>query len=211
MKYAGFVGWISVLGVCLSASAWAWPQFPELGTSFDLKIEDETWIDGEAIRYWLESAKASGGEKISQVLDRIQGARVIRGSEDLKIGLYFSESFVVKIRDEDEAENWQPYSVEVPKSLRFSLNMNDGVLRGRGFDEGQEKLDIKVKIPFAPDRVYLRNFSADLSTGDVELEAGVLGNLLAVVAKGHLIAKKFDGVDIWESLLRSFHFSEAKT
>lgn len=178
-------------------------SFPELTMpAFDLPTEvgQEIWIDGEALKYFAAPLRQFGGPSFEQALDRIQGARLSRAVDRLNVSIYFTEAFTLPLKDRDQASNWQPYAVYVPKAVRFSVAMNDGVLNIFGLDQGHDALNLELKMPALPEAVYLRSVSANLSDGKVRVEAGVIGNLITVIAGAEVVARKFTGVDIWATI-----------
>lgn len=194
----------------------AWEQlhdsFPNPGgdgvPGLGLPSEDgqEIWIDGDALRYFAAPLRQYGGERLSAVLDRVEGARLTRSGDLLNVGIYFSESFEIPLADAGQIANWRPYAVHLPKAVRFSARMTDGVLAVYGMDRGHDSLNFKVKMPALPDTVWLRSVTANLSDGKVHAEAGVIGDTVAVVANGELTARKFTGIDVWESIERNLDF-----
>lgn len=164
---------------------------------------DETWIDGEALRYFLAPLKDWTGDKLDQVLESIEGARLERANGLLHVSVYFSRALELPVEDESRAGRFSLYSIHVPKTVRFTLSVWEGRLFVSGLAAGIDSLRFRVKLPALPDNVYLRNLSADLTTGKVRVEAGVVGDLVTVVANAELLARRFDGIDIWETISRN--------
>jgi hypothetical protein len=172
-----------------------------------VEVGQQIWIDGEALRYFMAGLANFGGEKLQAVLAHIQGVRLTRLTDSLSAAVYFNEDFTIAIQGEATAPNWQPYAIHVPKAVRFSLKMAEGVLTLWGLDEGHDALNLQLKMPALPDTVYVRNLSANLTNGKIQVEAGVIGNLVTVVAGAEVTARKFTGVDIWESISRNLSFA----
>ena len=170
---------------------------------------ESVWIDGEGLRYLLEpllgSVGGSLGEKLPRLLSKLDGIRISRTSQGMGVNAYFTEELSLDVVDPEAAKLWQLYRVSIPRAVRFQLNLVDGVVRVEGLDEGVSTLRLLIKSPsFLPDSVWLRSFQLNLESGAVEVLAGVMGNSLALLARGDLWARKLDGVDFWESLSRNF-------
>lgn len=169
----------------------------------DLPSEDgqQLWIDGEAIRYFLAAVRDYAGDKLGPLMDRVQGVRLTRTGANLNAAIYFDGAFDIPLQDKNRIPNWQPYSVHVPKTVRFSVQMLDSVLTVTGLDQGNDALNLKLKMPSPlPDSVWVRTASVSLSDGKAHVEAGVLGNMISVIANAELLARKFDGVDVWATI-----------
>jgi hypothetical protein len=179
----------------------------------DLPTEDgqQLWIDGESIRYFLAAVRDYAGDKLGPVMDHVQGLRLTRQGELLYAAIYFDGPFDIGLQDKDRIPNWQPYSVHVPKTIRFAIALQEGVLAVSGLDQGQDALNIKLKMPALPDSVWVRTASVNLSDGSTHVEAGVVGNLITVVANAEIMARKFDGVDIWGTIERNLDILDFPT
>lgn len=179
---------------------------PDLGLGLPTEDGQQIWIDGEAIRYFLDSLRDYVGDKLGPVLDHVQGVRLTRMGELLNVAIYFDMAFDIPLQDKKSVPNWQPYSVHAPKTIRFSIKMSDDVLTVAGLDEGADALNLKIKMPFPlPEAVWVRNASVNLSSGKARVEAGVAGNLIAVIANAELMARKLDGFDIWGSIEKNLN------
>jgi hypothetical protein len=174
---------------------------PQMNAALD--GEDEIWFDGETLRYLLEPARAWTGPQLDQVLDRLTGLRLTRVGNASQVAVYFDRAFTVELQPEDDTPNWDLYAIDVPQTIRFEFTMIEGTLYVSGLDSGDSRLGLRAKLPFLPDLVRLRSASANLETGDVRIEAGVIRNTIAVVAEAQLMARTFDGIDIWGSIRRN--------
>lgn len=173
------------------------------GLDLPTKDGEEIWIDGEALRYILGTLTGYAGEKLAPVLEHIQGLRLTRQGDALNAALYFDHSFNVPLQDESKIRSWQPYAVYSPKTVRFEIRMLDGVLMLLGLDRGLDAVNLKLKMPFLPDSVWVRSVSVDMDKGKVLVEAGVIHNMIAVIAHAQIAARKFAGVDVWDSIKKN--------
>jgi hypothetical protein len=177
----------------------------EIIPGLDLPTRDgeQIWVDGEALKYLLGSIRQVADERFAPLLDHLQGLKLTRQGDALNAGIYFDQPMPVSIRDEKKAPRWQPYSLRLPKTVRFSIRMIAGRLVISGLDQGLDTATLKLKMPFLPDTVWMKSASVDMGSGHVRVEAGVVGDWVTVVANADLIARKFGGVDIWESIKRN--------
>lgn len=173
------------------------------GVDLPKKDGEQLWIDGEALRYLLGQVPGDAGALVGPYLDRIQGLRLTRQGDQLKAAIYFDRAFRIPVIDESKAKRWSPYAVHVPKTVRFSIRMKDGVLRLLGLDQDGNAVNLKLKMPFLPDTVWVRHAILNMESGKAEVEAGVIGNHVTVVARAQVTARKFEGIDIWESIQRN--------
>jgi hypothetical protein len=161
---------------------------------------DEIWVDGEALRFFLAPVRDWAGEKGDLILDHLQGARVERVRNSMTISVYFDQELTVSVQDEKKAKNWELYAIHVPKTIRFTVSMFDGIVFVSGLDTQRDNVKLSVKIPWLPDTVYLRTASVNLVDGKLRVEAGVIGDTIGIVANAQLAAKTLGGVDIWETI-----------
>ncbi len=169
-------------------------------------LDDEIWMDGGVLRFFAEPLRGFGGGVLSGVLDRLVGLRLKRLDGKVRISLYVDQVMDIKLADKNQVKTGVPYGLHLPKAVRFNLSMKEGVMYLSGLDEGHDALRISIKIPVAPDAVSLRSARVDMSTGKVKLEAGVLGNHVAVVAYGEVTTRNLDRFDIWESIEKNLAF-----
>ncbi|MGK5083754.1 hypothetical protein WDW37_10665 [Bdellovibrionota bacterium FG-1] len=188
----------------------AWAQlidsFPGAGGLSDLPLPsddgEEVWVDGEGLRYLLESLRDYAGEKMSTVLDRALGIRLTRMHDSLMVGVYFDRSFSIDLRDRTATPNWQPYRIEVPHAVRFAIRMQDGILKVSGLDAEPDALILKIKMPLLPESIWVRRLTAHLESGDLQIEAGVMGDRVSVMADGQMTTG-IKGIDIWATIERN--------
>lgn len=173
------------------------------GLDLPTRDGEEIWIDGEALRYLLGSVAGTLGDKLAPVLEHIQGLRMTRQGDALNAAVYFDRAFTLPLQDERKIGNWQPYAVTIPKTIRFAIRMLDGVLMLSGLDRESNSIHLKLKMPFLPDTVWVRSASVNMDDGKLKVEAGVLRNVITIVARAEIVARKFSGVDIWESIKRN--------
>jgi hypothetical protein len=186
--------------------------FPGAGSGGPGVDENDLWVDGDALRYFLGGLRGWGGADLGQVLDRIQGARLTRLGDRLALAVYFDSAFELTLKSESAASNWELYAVHVPKTVRLRLGMTEGVVSLEGLDGGADSLKLRVKMPYLPNTVYLRRASANLTDGNLRVEAGVIGNTVTLLAKGKLEAQGVDGkIDIWGSIRRNLKFLSVPT
>jgi hypothetical protein len=163
----------------------------------------EYWVDGEAVKYLLGGLAQWGGDLTSGLLDKIDGVRLTRGSDDLSVAVYFSREFTAQWKAGDASKSFALTGARLPKTLRFRLSMKDGVATITGLDDGvdghDDVLALLVKIPLLTSKVYLRWVQADLTSGNISVEAGVLGDSITLDASALIRTKSFK-VDIWKSI-----------
>ena len=63
-----------------------------------------------------------------------------------------------------------------------------------------DALNLKLKLPVVSDTVFVRKVSANLTNGKIRVEAGVLGNMVSVIANGEISSRKLTGVDVWQTI-----------
>jgi hypothetical protein len=179
------------------------------GVDLPTQEGEQIWIDREALKFLLGALEQYDEGKFAPILDHVQGLRLTRRGEFLDAALYFDEPFDLSLQEKSEAPRWQPYRVEVPKTLRFSLRIVDGVIVLSGLDRERNAIRLQLKMPFLPDRVWVRSVLLNLDNGHATVDAGVMGNHLTVVARAQLLARKFEGVDVWETFKRNLGLLEA--
>ncbi len=166
---------------------------------------ESIWLEGEALKYLIEPflAQVVGDqlEKVSLILEKLQGVRVTRVTSGLRIHTYFKDEFDVILKKVEEAKAWQLYKVHFPTAVRFRVSFSDGNVSVEGLDEGTSTLRLFVKSPSVlPDQVWMRAVNLSLETGAFQIEAGVIGNQLRLFARGDLWARKLDEIDFWGAL-----------
>jgi hypothetical protein len=160
---------------------------------------EEIWLDGESIKVLLGNFRYFLGEIGEHILRRVEGVRLVRGQDDLKISVYLTEAISLELKKRKDAQRWELYGLELPEISRFSLKSADGVVEARRLHD----IQLLAKVPLVSDRIYLREGSLNLANGEMNLEAGVLGNAIALVAEAELYAKDFKGLNFWESIERN--------
>jgi hypothetical protein len=179
----------------------ALPGLP--GISVPAAEGEEVWIDGGSLRYFLAAVHDYAGDKFGPLLDHAQGVRLTQTGDSLAVSIYLDQALDLAVQDVAAAGNWTPYSIHVPKAVRFKLRMNEGVLLITGLDSGRDALNLKLKMPWLPDTIWVRNVVMNLTSGQIRVEAGVIGNGVGLIAQGDLLAQRFTGIDLWKTIERN--------
>lgn len=162
---------------------------------------DEMWVEGDGLRYFLGPLANWLGREGNLLLDAIQGAHITKSAQSLRVALYFNSALKLRFMEERDAERGQLYGVDLPKVLRFHLSLKDGIVWAWDLDAGGwSGMKLKVRLPAIPDSVYLRTSRLDLYDGRIEVEAGVIGNAVSLVGRGQLYTRKFEGIDLWDTI-----------
>jgi hypothetical protein len=188
---------IAVLGLVLAFTTAAYAAD---GTP----TQDDIVIGPDAIRYYL--GKLQLGDRLGVLLDRVVDARIHR-TDRLELTLTFTQASDIQLADPDTVANWKLYGIHVPATVFVPVKIDDGVLTITGLNQGDDIIKLLVKIPVLSHEVVLHGATADLSTGDLLIEAGAVSDLFTVVAKANFLDPKFGGVDFWDSLAANLDFS----
>ena len=173
-------------------------------------VPEQIWMDGEGLRYLLGSwVDGLHPGLVSRVTEELLGLRLRQKPDRLEAGLYLHGPIEAVVKSQDDAATGELWGCRIPESLRFSFRIIDGgdlELNAMSRD-AQRSLELKIRLPCFPDGVYLRRVKVSLVTGDAEIEAGIIGNYVGVVAKVNLFAQRLQEIDFWgtvESNLKVF-------
>jgi len=164
---------------------------------------EQIWLDGEGLRYllgnWVDGVHPG---LISRLTDELLGLRLRQKSDRLEAGLYLHGPLEAVVKSQDDAANGELWGCRIPESLRFSFQIIDGgelELKALSQD-AQRSLELKVRLPYFPDGIYLRRVRLSLVTGEAEVEAGLVGNYVGVVAKVNVFAQRLQEIDFWATV-----------
>lgn len=181
-------------------------------------LPEEFWdlfLSGETLRYIMPGLLAddSGSGNLRPLVERLQGVRIYRQRDRLMLTIRYDQGFQVVVRDGDSAPSLSLYEVDLPPITRFALKMRDGVLTLKQLDLGGHGLRVRANIPWLPDTIWVHGASVDLVTGDIRVEAGVLGNLVRVVAKLKVNPSEiaYAGLGLWEHITEDLIFDTQTT
>lgn len=164
----------------------------------------EIVMDGESFRYYIEalldgspldprpsdptsSAKSRFIEALRQeILPRVVSARLYGTSVDMRVSILFREKFSVKLMDRSDVENKQLYGFDVPRLFMLSLTFKDPELVLEPLEGSKKGFVLKMKLPVISDNVYLHHVRFNPLSGDVDAEAGVVGDVFTVHARTNL-------------------------
>lgn len=147
----------------------------------------------------LEPMRSWAGDSLDTLMDWTHGVRLTKGQEQLQIDVLFKYDISLQLKPASKAGKNELYQVLLPKYNQLKVRVWDGNIS----IAPERPIEIHVNLSVISDRVYLRSVNLDLASGKFEVEAGVLGNSITVVAHGSWVAKKLDGVDIWETIARN--------
>jgi len=169
----------------------------------------EIWLEGEDLRLQYEDVDTILSGRLGPkevLLGHLQRVHVLPRKSDLKITVYFDESFLITLLNPAEARRWQAYQIRFPKTLRISLKVVDGVLWVQSLNFLENSLRLYANLPLMPNGIYFKNLAADLVAEKVRVEAGVMGGRVRVVADTELFDWSFDNLAFWESIRRNLFF-----
>lgn len=213
-----------ILGLSLAASAVAsadtgqgnkvWQDIQDMfsfGTPITPSIDTDPdaqdfWIDGDFVKYQLGFyVQQWAGGKFQKALDLLQGVKLTRSPKELKIAIYFNAPFQIDLEDPEKARNFELYRVHMPQTIRANLVVSNGSLYLSGLAQRQgdpaDRIYLQVEIPLVPDTIYLRRMQFELDSGMARLEAGVLGNSVALIGRANLFADEIKPkFEFWSSI-----------
>lgn len=164
---------------------------------------DEIWIDSETLYYVLEPFRLRMGTSAEKVFEQLEGIRLRREGDLLKINILFKKDFEVLLT-EKTPESWALYKVSFPKVLALNLQNHPGELRLWDFAGNRRSFLVYVQIPWFPDQLRPRRINVNLVDGNMEFQAGMFSDWIQIVGQAHLYEGTFDGVDTWESFYQTF-------
>ncbi len=169
--------------------------------------DDSVWVDGEAVKYFLEPLHAWTGDGFGSILDSLIGARLIRGPNDLKISLLFTHDLQIPLLAPGVARKLGAvYRLDVPRDTRATIRIKGDNLEIIGLDQRGHAAKVQANIPVLPDDVNMRSIRVNLTTGKVRAEAGLFRNWLGVVAQAQFFTRRFEGIDLWTTIQRDWAF-----
>ena len=161
------------------------------------------WIDGDGLKYFLSPLKEWLGPEADSLLRDALGMRLVRQASGLHAALYFRESKRMTLTQLGlEIPDGELKAVVIPRTLRLSVSIQDGVARLRFLPVVDQPLAFEVSWKGFPLLLEPKGARADLTTGDSQVEATVLGGWVRFSARLNLFEKRFDGIDFWESMSR---------
>ena len=168
-----------------------------------LAEENETWLDREAVAYFISTLPVSNPALIQAITAEVIGARLVRDELGLTIAIYFRDEVWLQTASKADSAPGHVYRIEVPKTLRLRIEAREGLVRVIALNPGSEGLRVMAKIPLLPDLVYVHELDANLSSGVLKFKAGVAGNWLTAVAVSTLVSPTKGSVDLWGSVLET--------
>jgi len=199
-RLTALFAWVCCGALALPAP---WGEASELPKHPSSHLASSLELDAETLRLFLGSLPGEAANLLDPVLAHLQGLQVDQAGEWLNIEINFEEAFTLFLRDVRGAPRWQPYAVYFPKVMTFSARMDHNQLEVQGLDAGEDgeaAWHLQVKVPMISDSVWIRKMSLDMTSGHLHVEAGVLGDGLTLVADAELAVKKFEGLELGETL-----------
>ena len=202
----GFGLLFSAIGALMPVVAVGDSRLPRAG-------EEEFWdrfVEGETIRYMFSGLSEGDGEpsKLQPLLDRLQGVRLYRQGDRLMVTILYDAAFRVQVRPEKETPSLSLYQIQVPRVARFAVKMRDGILTLKQLETDGDGVRVKANIPWVADTIWIHGARVDLVSGEIQAEAGVLGDLIRILAKLQVRASEisFSGISLWERIADALVF-----
>lgn len=165
------------------------------------QASDETFIDRETLAYYLRDLLHSArGEQLKYFLDHCEGVLLQKRKWGTEVTVKFTNDITYQFNTPKGAKKWELYGFYMPKTWRFAVAITDGAVRVFDLDSGDKSLELWVRIPWGPDEVLIRSLDGDLATGQVDIHLGAFWNTVSIEAGARILDRKFDGVDVWESV-----------
>ncbi len=170
----------------------------------DTQEGELSWVDGDGLRYFLKPLQAWLGDGTNQFLQGILGLRLQRRDVGLHTAFHLKRAMTLSLAQSGvEIPDGEVESLHLPRTLRLAVRIVKGVADVQFLPVVDEPLSIDISWNGVPLSVVPTLARADLSTGDAQIEATVLGGLLSFVAKVNFYEKRFGGIDLWESIDRN--------
>jgi hypothetical protein len=167
---------------------------------------EQVWLEGEGLRYLLGSLVEVGGSGVvERFLKELLGVRLRQVEQRVESWIFLQGSTEALLKSQDDAADGELWAVRLPETARFGIQiLEDGKIRLDALSrEPGKSVELKIRLPYIPDGVYLRGAEVSLANGDASVEAGIFGNRLAVVAKVNLFAQRLKEIDFWASVQKN--------
>jgi hypothetical protein len=183
----------------------AWKMLSRVGKmtqGTDPEDPEEIWLDGDSLRSILDPAADDVGPQLSGILAHLQGARISRTSDEMKIAILLDQELSISLTPARRNGYWDVKAqLRLPKEMRLNLQGSEENFMVDGLANRTYSPRVRVQWGFLPAQWFgARKFVLQLTTGKAYIEAGLFDNRIGMVLKTELTAKSRIGFDFWQSL-----------
>ena len=162
---------------------------------------DPIWIEGEALRYFLDPLSLWLNTDLAPLMTELSGAKLSRGKQELRVSIHFTRPLTLPLAPKGKSlQRGMPSRLELAQEVRFWISVRGDKLVIGGFDEVEHMARLKLHLNPQWNTVKLRRITMNLATGRLQVEASLLRDFVRVVAQGQFYDQRFQGVSFWDSL-----------
>ncbi len=182
-----------------------WDHAEKLGravpTADSPQQRDPIWIEGEALRYFLDPLSLWLNADLAPLMTELTGAKLARGKQELRVSIHFTRPLVLPLVPQGRTlSRGMPSRLELAQEVRFWISVRGDKLVIGGFDEVDHMARLKLHLNPQWNTVKLRRITMNLATGRLQVEASLLRDFVRVVAQGQFYDQRFQGVSFWDTL-----------
>ena len=167
------------------------PVFTTVQGVFPGRDENEIMLPGSDVRVILAKFIPEIDNYMQELVDRLDSLQITRAKGRMLVDVWLTSTSRFALRSVKKAKTGQPYSVDLGRHLHFEISMaRESITLGK-----VRGLTVQIKLPVVPDGVTVRKVRLDTSTEQITITAGAIHDLIGVVGKANVRARKFSGVD----------------
>lgn len=166
------------------------------------------WLDREVVKRYLSILKDSKPALLTQILDSLLGIQIYRapGAAETSIGIYFDSPWTTSLDGLTRQSHWylRALSMQVPRTLRINAGFENGLLKLKLDQALDQPLTLELSALGMHPQSVVHEITADTESGELEVDAGVLGDTVDLVAKGRFKTFRLEGLDLPESVSKNY-------
>lgn len=174
------------------------------GLEIQIDATKDFWLNGQDFRNLMDTDYPWVKTRITPWLEKLNRVHVVENQSTLDFTFYLDQVVHVEWVPEDKRVYGQLYGYELPRVFRYQLSQTGDsfVLKRIVKSLLEDKASLLIEMPIVSDSVYLRNLVWNRAKGELSVEAGVVGDIISLVAVSNLTSdeKKFQ-IQYWDSFV----------